>query len=95
MKKIQFGKKLEPFSERVRAVVRKIPKGEVRTYAEVAQLAGSPNAYRAVANTMAKNFDTTVPCHRVVGKNGKLCGYNRGGIEVKRKLLLSEGVTLK
>ena len=87
-------KPLQSFADRVREVVRNIPKGEVRTYSEIAQEAGSPRAYRAVANTMAHNFDKTVPCHRVIGKDGKLCGYNRGGIEKKRRLLRSEGVKI-
>jgi len=82
------------FSDKVRDVVRKIPKGSVMTYAEVARRAGNPKAYRAVANTMAANYDTTVPCHRVIRTDGGLGGYNRGGIEAKRKILKSEGVTL-
>jgi O-6-methylguanine DNA methyltransferase len=82
------------FVERVRAIVKKIPKGKVMTYGEVASKAGSPRAYRAVASIMAKNFDTTVPCHRVVRADGSLGGYNRGGTMKKRALLLSEGVQL-
>ncbi len=87
-------KPLQSFSERVREVVRRNPKGEERTYREVARDAGSPRAYRAVAHVMSQNFDPTVPCHRVVGVGGKLCGYNRGGIEKKRQLLAQEGVHL-
>ena len=87
-------KSLQSFSDRVREVVRRIPKGEVRTYGEVAAEAGNHLAYRAVANVMAHNFDPTVPCHRVVGKGGKLCGYNRGGVEKKRQLLHKEGVAI-
>lgn len=82
------------FAERVRAVVRQIPKGSVLTYKEVAYAAGSPLAHRAVANVMAKNYDPTVPCHRVIRSDGKLGGYNRGGIERKRELLQAEGVKL-
>jgi methylated-DNA-[protein]-cysteine S-methyltransferase len=79
------------FAEKVRNVVRKIPKGQVRTYKEVAAAAGSPRAARAVASVMAKNFDPTVPCHRVIRSDGTLGGYNRGGITQKRSILLSEG----
>ena len=80
------------FTERVRSVVRDIPKGETMTYGEVAAVAGSPGAARAVGTIMSKNYDKEVPCHRVIGANGMLGGYNRGGIEKKRALLKSEGV---
>lgn len=79
------------FSERVKAVVRKIPKGEVRTYLQVAKAAGNDKAARAVASVMAKNYDPTVPCHRVIRTDGSLGGYNRGGVEAKRVILLKEG----
>lgn len=79
------------FADNVRIVVRSIPKGEVRTYKEVAIAAGNPRAARAVANTMAGNFDPTIPCHRVIKSDGTLGGYNRGGTEVKRGILRSEG----
>lgn len=82
------------FTERVRDVVRKIPKGTVMSYKEVAYAAGKPAAYRAVANIMAKNFDPDIPCHRVIRSDGGLGGYNRGGIPKKRALLEAEGVTL-
>lgn len=82
------------FADRVREVVKKIPSGSVMTYAEVAAAAGNPKAARAVANTMAANYDPAVPCHRVVRSDGGLGGYNRGGVERKRELLLSEGVNL-
>ena len=84
-------KKEISFADRVRAVVRKIPKGETRTYAEVAHAAGSPGAARAVGTIMANNYLPNVPCHRVIRADGKLGGYNRGGIETKRALLKSEG----
>ncbi len=80
--------------ETVLQIVRKIPKGKVLTYAEVARKAGSPKAYRAVANFMAKNYDLTVPCHRVIRSDGGLGGYNRGGIKTKRKILMKEGAKL-
>lgn len=82
------------FATHVRAVVRAIPKGETRTYSEVARAAGNPKAARAVANLMAHNYDPEVPCHRVIRKDGTLGGYNRGGIVAKKKLLVSEGVQL-
>ena len=79
------------FTERVRNVVRDIPKGKVMTYGEVAAVAGSPGAARAVGTIMSKNYDKGIPCHRVIGADGSLGGYNRGGIEKKRKLLQKEG----
>ncbi|MBP6924745.1 MAG: MGMT family protein [Candidatus Pacebacteria bacterium] len=79
------------FQEKIREVVRKIPKGTVMTYKEVACVAGRSGAARAVANTMANNYDETVPCHRVIRSDGTLGGYNRGGIEKKRSILKSEG----
>lgn len=79
------------FTERVRNIVRKIPKGEVLTYGQVAQLAGSPGASRAVGNIMAKNYDKDIPCHRVIRSNGKVGNYNRGGIKAKIKILKKEG----
>lgn len=79
------------FQEKIRAVVKKIPKGNVLTYKQVAYAAGKPGAARAVANTMANNYDPTVPCHRVIRSDGTLGGYNRGGIEEKRRILQSEG----
>lgn len=85
---------MSDFKENVRAVVRSIPRGEVRTYKQVAVLAGSPLAARAVANLMATNFDADIPCHRVIRSDGTLGGYNRGGTAKKRSLLLSEGVIL-
>lgn len=79
------------FSEKIRAVVRKIPKGTVLTYKEVAIKADNPKAARAVANVMAANYDPTVPCHRVIRSDGGLGGYNRGGIDAKRLILENEG----
>ena len=83
------------FTATVRAVVASIPKGKVATYGQVATLAGSPGAARAVGSIMRTNKDTTaVPCHRVVGSSGALTGYAYGsGISTKKKKLTAEGVT--
>lgn len=83
------------FAERVREVVRSIPKGMTMTYKEVAKEAGNARAARAVGNIMKKNFDPTVPCHRVIRSDGKICGYNNGGPEKKRALLIAEGALIK
>ncbi len=82
------------FSEKVREVVRSIPKGKVLSYKEVAALAGNPLAYRAVATVMSHNYDETVPCHRVIRSDGVIGEYNRGGPAKKREILLKEGVIL-
>lgn len=86
--------KTENFTEQVREVVRNIKPGSVMTYKEVACLAGSPRAARAVGNIMRNNYDPTVPCHRVVSANG-VGGYNRGGSKMKEAMLQKEGVTIK
>ena len=78
------------FTENVREVVKKIPKGTTLTYKEVATLAGSPGAFRAVGTIMSHNFDETIPCHRVVRSDGKPGHYNRGD-ELKIKRLQEEG----
>lgn len=70
---------MSSFTERVYAVVARIPRGKTMTYKEVARRAGSPNAYRAVGNIMHRNPDTRrVPCHRVVRSDGDPGGYARG-----------------
>ena len=79
------------FAERVRDAVRQIPKGETRTYGQVAAVVGHPGAARAVGTVMRNNYDPTVPCHRVVRADGRLGEYNRGGEERKRELLANEG----
>jgi O-6-methylguanine DNA methyltransferase len=79
------------FSKKVYAIVAKIPKGQVMTYAAVAKKAGSPGASRAVGSLMAKNYDPKIPCHRVIRSDGKIGNYNRGGTKAKRALLKKEG----
>jgi AraC family transcriptional regulator of adaptative response/methylated-DNA-[protein]-cysteine methyltransferase len=70
--------------------LRKIPRGETRTYSEIARAIGAPSATRAVARACAKNeIALAVPCHRVIGKDGSLRGY-RWGLARKRKLLERE-----
>lgn len=75
----------------MRAIVRQIPKGQTRTYGEVAKAAGRPGAARAVGTIMKNNYDPTVPCHRVIRADGKVGEYNRGGPAKKRALLRTEG----
>jgi len=79
------------FADKVRDVVRKIPKGKSMTYKEVAAKAGNPKAARAVGAVMRTNFDPAIPCHRVVKSDGSLGSYNRGGTTRKRAILKAEG----
>lgn len=79
------------FKTAVLQIVRTIPAGEVRSYQQVATLAGYPRASRAVANLMSNNYDPTIPCHRVIRSNGQLGGYNRGGESIKKAILCAEG----
>ena len=79
------------FKERVLEVVWGIKKGEVKTYKEVASLAGSPLAYRAVGSVLKGNYLMDVPCHRVIKSDGRVGEYNRGGERVKRRILKEEG----
>lgn len=81
------------FAEKVYEVVKKIPKGNVLTYKEVARRSGRLKAYRAVGNILSKNKDLKVPCHRVIRSDGKPGGYN-GIIKSKKKIdiLKKEGI---
>ena len=83
------------FKERVYKYTQKIPKGRVSTYKSIAIVSGSPAASRGVANTLAKNFNPKIPCHRVVRSDGGVGGYNRGGPNKKTQLLRKEGVEIK
>ena len=67
---------MKGFVERVRHVVKSIPKGKTMTYGQVAYAAGCAGAARAVGTIMKNNDDPSVPCHRVVRADGKKTGYN-------------------
>jgi AraC family transcriptional regulator of adaptative response/methylated-DNA-[protein]-cysteine methyltransferase len=78
------------FQLRVWQALRQIPRGETRSYSQLARELGDPNATRAVARACATNrVALIVPCHRVVGTSGSLTGY-RWGVERKRQLLEAE-----
>lgn len=81
---------LTKFVKRVLDATRKIPRGKTATYKEIAKLAGRPGAYRAVGNILNDNYDTKIPCHRVIRSDGKIGGYNRGA-KKKMALLKKEG----
>jgi O-6-methylguanine DNA methyltransferase len=79
------------FTHRVLAAVRRIPRGRVATYGDIATLAGSPRAWRAVGTIMRETGDPATPCHRVIGAGGGLGGYG-GNLQLKRELLRAEGL---
>ena len=80
------------FADKVRNVVRNIPKGKTMTYKEVATRAGNSKAARAVGAIMRTNRDPEdIPCHRVVRSDGGLGGYAMGGTLRKQAILRREG----
>ena len=84
------------FQIKVWKYLKKIPKGTVKTYKQVAIGIKRPKSARAVANACAKNpYAPKIPCHRVIRSDGTLGGYSgKGGINAKRKLLKLEGILL-
>lgn len=93
---VVFDEPLDPtigtnFQRRVWSITRAIPRGATRTYGEIAREAGSPGAARAVGQSMARNpWPIVVPCHRVVGRDGRLTGFG-GGLAMKQRMLEMEG----
>lgn len=83
---------MSDFREKVLDIVRDIKPGQTLSYQDVARLAGSPKAYRAVGSIMRANFDPNIPCHRVIRSSGQVGQYNRpGGSDAKRQRLIGEG----
>lgn len=98
-KRSSFDLPLEPkgteFQNKVWNALREIPCGETRSYGEIAKIIGNEKASRAVGMANNKNpIPIIVPCHRVIGANGKLVGY-AGGLDIKEKLLDLEKNYLK
>ena len=94
-KRRSFTVKLDPagteFQNKVWSALRTIPFGETRSYGEIADQIGSRRAVRAVGAANGRNpLSIIVPCHRVIGADGKLTGF-AGGLEVKARLLALEG----
>lgn len=85
------------FRSSVYEILRLVPAGKVVTYGQLAAMAGSPKAARAVGMCMRTNPDAPhTPCHRVVASDGALHGYSAGeGIITKKLMLLEEGVIFK
>lgn len=93
-KRKSFDLPLEPrgteFQKKVWNALKEIPFGETRSYGEVAKIIGNEKAARAIGMANNKNqIAIIVPCHRVIGANGKLVGY-AGGLDLKEKLLKLE-----
>lgn len=83
------------YRQDVWAAMREVPAGETVSYAELAQMAGRPQAHRAAASACANNLVAfAVPCHRVIRSDGSLGGYLYYGTDTKRRLLAREGVRL-
>ena len=84
------------FQLKVWKYLKSIPKGQTKTYKQVAISIKCPKSARAVANACAKNpYAPKIPCHRVIRLDGSLGGYSgKGGMNTKRKLLKSEGILL-
>lgn len=82
------------FDQKVWAVTARIPTGRVSTYGEIARKLGT-RAYQAVGRALGRNpYAPAVPCHRVVGSNGRLTGFSRG-LAAKRRMLWAEGITVR
>lgn len=83
---------LTPFERKVLSACATIPRGEVRSYGELAAMVGQPTASRAVGGVMSRNpVPLLLPCHRVVQSGGSLGHYGLGGTPVKERLLQMEG----
>lgn len=84
-----------PFFRDICRAVQSIPYGKIRTYGELAEMAGRKGAARAVGKVMASNpLPIIIPCHRVVSSDGTLTGYSApGGLNTKKKLLAMEGLS--
>ncbi|MEQ8819266.1 MAG: MGMT family protein [Sumerlaeia bacterium] len=85
---------LTPFAREVSEACAAIPRGEVRSYGQLAKAVGNPKGSRAIGGVMARNpLPLLIPCHRVVRSDGSLGNYG-GGLEMKRWLLEREGVAI-
>jgi len=84
------------FQIKVWNYLKKIPRGKVKTYAEVAKAIGIPSGVRAVATAIGRNpYPPKIPCHRVIRTDGSIGGYSgKGGVKTKRLLLKKEGIKL-
>ncbi len=86
-----------PFQKKVYGVMSGISYGEIRTYRWLAQKIGNPKGLRAVGSANAKNrWPIVIPCHRIVGSDGRLTGFSApGGLDLKATLLKLEGIAVE
>jgi len=86
-----------PFQRKTYQVMLAIPLGKVHTYRWLAEKIGNPKSLRAVGNANGKNrWPLVVPCHRIVGSDGRLTGFSApGGLDLKAELLKLEGVAVE
>lgn len=84
-------------TNKIYEIVKKIPKGKVATYGQVAKMAGNANLCRVVGSALHKNPDAlNIPCHRVVNSKGKLAdAFAFGGAQKQAEKLMTEGVVIK
>jgi len=82
---------LSEFSRRALSAVRRIPRGRVATYGDIAAVAGRPRAHRAVGTLMRQAADPSLPAHRVIAAGGRLGGFG-GRPDVKAQRLRAEGL---
>jgi methylated-DNA-[protein]-cysteine S-methyltransferase len=83
-----------PFTRKVLHVLRRIPRGHVATYGDVAAMAGRPGAARAVGQIMRRADEPGLPYHRVVAAGGRLGGFGRMP-QLKAELLAAEGIVVR
>ncbi len=86
-----------PFQRKVYKVMSGISFGEIRTYRWLAQMTGYPKGFRAVGSANARNrWPIVIPCHRIVGSDGRLTGFSApGGLNLKAMLLKLEGIAVE
>jgi len=86
-----------PFQRKVYRTMLAIPFGQVHTYRWLAEKIGNPKGLRAVGNANGKNrWPLVVPCHRIVGSDGRLTGFSApGGLDLKAELLILEGIPVE
>jgi methylated-DNA-[protein]-cysteine S-methyltransferase len=85
--------RIAPFNARVYDTARAIAPGKTRTYGEIARAVGQSDAARAVGQALGRNpFPIVVPCHRVIGADGRMIGFSaNGGVSMKMRMLEIEG----
>lgn len=84
------------FEKAVLMAVLRIPRGKVSTYKRIAEIIGKPRAFRAVGNALHKNpLAPIIPCHRVVRSDGRIVGETVEEIEVRKRMLLEEGIPVE